>query len=149
MKIRVEIDNEVKETEVVIRAAEQTNDIKKLYEEISRKIINKKIKLFQGATEFYISSASILFFETDDRIVNAHTKNDLFETHLRLYELEKLLPQNFMRVSKSTIINLDAVYTLTRSLTGNLIAFHESYKQVYVSRRYVKDTKRRLESRKE
>lgn len=54
-----------------------------------------------------------------------------------------------MRVSKSTIINLDAVYTLTRSLTGNLIAFHESYKQVYVSRRYVKDTKRRLESREE
>nr|WP_233419134.1 LytTR family DNA-binding domain-containing protein [Liquorilactobacillus hordei] len=82
-------------------------------------------------------------------MVNAHTKNDLFETHLRLYELEKLLPQNFMRVSKSTIINLDAVYTLTRSLTGNLIAFHESYKQVYVSRRYVKDTKRRLESREE
>ncbi|KRN27774.1 LytTR family DNA-binding domain-containing protein [Liquorilactobacillus mali] len=147
MKIRVEIDKEVKETEVVIRASEQTTDVKKLYEEISRKIINKRIKLFQGTTEFYINSSNILFFETDERIVNAHTRNDLFETHLRLYELEKLLPQNFMRISKSAIINLDEVYTLTRSLTGNLIAFHESYKQVYVSRRYFKDVKKRLESR--
>ncbi|MDN7145498.1 LytTR family DNA-binding domain-containing protein [Liquorilactobacillus mali] len=147
MKIRVEIDKEVKETEVVIRASEQTADVKKLYEEISRKIINKRIKLFQGTTEFYINSSNILFFETDERIVNAHTRNDLFETHLRLYELEKLLPQNFMRISKSAITNLDEVYTLTRSLTGNLIAFHESYKQVYVSRRYFKDVKKRLESR--
>ena len=147
MKIRVEIDKEVKETEVVIRASEQTADVKKLYEEISRKIINKRIKLFQGTTEFYINSSNILFFETDERIVNAHTRNDLFETHLRLYELEKLLPQNFMRISKSAIINLDEVYMLTRSLTGNLIAFHESYKQVYVSRRYFKDVKKRLESR--
>ncbi|MDV7757312.1 LytTR family DNA-binding domain-containing protein [Liquorilactobacillus mali] len=147
MKIRVEIDKEVKETEVVIRASEQTDDVKKLYEEISRKIINKRIKLFQGATEFYINSSNILFFETDERIVNAHTRSDLFETHLRLYELENLLPQNFMRISKSAIINLDEVYTLTRSLTGNLIAFHESYKQVYVSRRYFKDVKKRLESR--
>ncbi|KRN11400.1 LytTR family DNA-binding domain-containing protein [Liquorilactobacillus mali] len=147
MKIRVEIDKEVKETEVVIRASEQTDDVKKLYEEILRKIINKRIKLFQGATEFYINSSNILFFETDERIVNAHTRSDLFETHLRLYELENLLPQNFMRISKSAIINLDEVYTLTRSLTGNLIAFHESYKQVYVSRRYFKDVKKRLESR--
>lgn len=132
---------------MVIRASEQTDDVKKLYEEILRKIINKRIKLFQGATEFYINSSNILFFETDERIVNAHTRSDLFETHLRLYELENLLPQNFMRISKSAIINLDEVYTLTRSLTGNLIAFHESYKQVYVSRRYFKDVKKRLESR--
>ncbi|MDN2453813.1 LytTR family DNA-binding domain-containing protein [Lactobacillus sp. UCMA15818] len=147
MKIRVEIDEAVEETEVVIRAARQTDDIKKLYEEISRKVINKKIKLFQGIAEFHISSSNILFFETDERSVNAHTKTDLFETHLRLYELEKLLPQNFMRISKSAIINLDEVYTLTRSLTGNLVAFHESYKQIYVSRKYFKDVKKRLESR--
>lgn len=77
MKIRVEIDNEVKETEVVIRAAEQTNDIKKLYEEISRKIINKKIKLFQGATEFYISSASILFLKLMTELL-MHTQRMIY-----------------------------------------------------------------------
>lgn len=44
-----------------------------------------------------------------------------------------------MRVSKSTILNTDRVYSLTRNLTASsLVTFAGSHKQVYVSRNYYK-----------
>lgn len=147
MRIKIEIDKNIQETELVIRTFEQNEQVDKLYRNILEKMENNKIPLFKGATEFYMVFSEILFFETDERNINAHTKSELYETKLRLYELEKMVPQNFMRISKSTIVNLDKVYALTHALTGNLIEFHDSYKQVYVSRRYFKDVKRALESK--
>ena len=50
-----------------------------------------------------------------------------------------MLPGFFMRVSKSTILNTDRVYSLTRNLTASsLVTFADSHKQVYVSRNYYK-----------
>ena len=50
-----------------------------------------------------------------------------------------------MRVSKSTILNLDQIYGLTHSLTNNLVEFQNTYKQVYVSRKYFKKLKEELD----
>jgi len=66
-----------------------------------------------------------------------------------LYELEEMLPNNFVRVSKSTILNVNQIYSINRNLTSSsLVQFYKSYKQVYVSRNYNKILKQRLEERR-
>ena len=95
--------------------------------------------------EYYISLKEVLFFETEENNVFAHTLENVYKVKYKLYELEKLLPGNFMRVSKSSILNIDYIYSITRNITASsIVEFQNTYKKVYVSRNYYKPLKFKL-----
>lgn len=84
-------------------------------------------------------------FETEGKLVQAHTADRLYLTDRKLYELEESLPGSFMRISKSTIVNLDHIYSITRNLTASsIVEFYGTAKKVYVSRNYYKALTERL-----
>lgn len=149
VKIRLDISSEYREKEIIIRANkkdEEVTEILRNLQEIDTKLHN--INGYLDNTVYSLSTRDILFFETNDRNVYAHTKDNAFLIHYRLYELEENLPDNFLRVSKSSILNVDEVKSLTQSVMGNLIQFRDSYKQIYVSRRFLKKLKLKLNQRK-
>lgn len=149
MKVRIEIDKDVGESEVIIRCMELNEEIQRLQRVISDTAFSEsKLVFYQGEKEFYLPVRQILFFETSENEVHAHTAADVFQVRYRLYELEKLLPASFIRISKSTILNVDEVYCITRNLTASSIAeFRNTYKKVYVSRNYYKQLKYMLEEK--
>lgn len=123
MKIKIEIEDSLAEDEVIIRC--------------------------RGLTEYYLSLDEILFFETDETGISAHTKTDAYQTKYKLYELEDMLPGFFMRVSKSTILNTNHIYSINRNLTASsVVAFSGTHKQVYVSRYYYKLLISKLEEKR-
>ena len=149
VKIRLDISSEYREKEIVIRANKKDEEVAEILrnlQEIDTKLHN--INGYLDNTVYSLSTQDILFFETNDRNVYAHTKDNAFLIHYRLYELEENLPDNFLRVSKSSILNVDEVKSLTQSVMGNLIQFRDSYKQIYVSRRFLKKLKLKLNQRK-
>lgn len=143
MKVRLEIDDTLKEDEIVISTKKYTDEIKQLIESSKSK---PKIQFFKQDTEYYLDLDSILFFESDNGKVFAHTTNDMFSTVQKLYELEKILPNHFIRISKSTILNIQKIYSLSHSVSSHLVTFQNSHKQVYVSRMYYKLLKERRNS---
>lgn len=143
MKVRLEIDDTLNEDEIVIRTKEYSDEIKQLIESFKSK---PKIQFFKQETEYYLDLDSILFFESDQGKVFAHTTNDMFSTVQKLYELEKILPNYFIRISKSTILNIQKIYSLSHSVSNHLVTFQNSHKQVYVSRMYYKVLKERRNS---
>lgn len=140
MKIRIELDEKLKEDEVLIRTSRLTDEIAEIQKTIVQTVNNfQKFTFYKGTTEYFLELRDILFFETDEEGICAHTVDDIYQTKYKLYEWEDMLPGFFMRVSKSTILNTDRVYSLTRNLTASsLVTFAGSYKQVYVSRNYYK-----------
>ncbi|WP_263850030.1 LytTR family DNA-binding domain-containing protein [Secundilactobacillus paracollinoides] len=58
------------------------------------------------------------------------------------------MPATFMRISKSAILNTTKIFALTHSISNSLVEFQHSQKQVYVSRKYYKPLKARLEERR-
>ena len=91
----------------------------------------------------------LLFFETADHGVAAHTGNDMYEAGYKLYELEEILLGFFMRVSKSTILNTSHIFSINRNLTASsVVAFENTHKKVYVSRYYYKPLISKLEERR-
>lgn len=103
----------------------------------------------KGERQYYLSLEEILFFETEGGSVAAHTAQDVFQTRLKLYELEEILPRHFMRISKSSILNTRLVYAINRNLTSSsVVEFQNSHKQVYVSRNYYKTLIDRLEEKR-
>ncbi len=150
MKVKIEIDESLQEEEILIRCPALNDSVTEIYQELSRlEHSNQKLVLFQGNKEFYIPIQEILFFETTDCCICAHTANEMYQIKLRLYELEELLPGEFMRVSKSTILNLNHIYSITRNLTASsAVELLHSHKQVYVSRYYFKALKCRMDDKR-
>lgn len=146
MKIRVEIDPEISENELVIHC----NQIDESVMEIQNILLNsdsrkKKIVFFKDETEFYLAADEVLFYETSDNMVWAHTKEDEFQVKYKLYELERMMPEYFVRVSKSTILNIKKVYSIQKNLAAaSRVEFYDSHKIVYVSRNYYKGLKEKL-----
>lgn len=150
MKVRIDIDENLNEEEIIIRCNGLNDRTKKLYEALlDMTKLSKHLTLYKGNVEYYIGLDNILFFETLDHCISAHTADNVYETTYRLYELEELLPGYFMRVSKSTILNLNHIYSISRNLTASSeVQFLNTHKQVYVSRYYYKALKSRLEEKR-
>ena len=145
MKVRIEVDNKIEENEVVIRCSELSEEIENLKIMFNDILPNKKrIIFYKGDTEYYLSLKEILFFETEENGICAHTIDNIYSVKYRLYELEELLPGYFTRVSKSTILNINNIYTITRSISSNKVEFQNTHKQIYVSRYYYKELKNKL-----
>ena len=103
-KVRFEINPEAEE-EIVIKCKALTDEVLQIERFINGNRANE-IELHFNGNEYFIPLDDILFFETVDSKTAAHTKDRMFHTNLKLYELEEKLPRSFMRVSKSYIINL-------------------------------------------
>ena len=149
MKVRIEIDSNIEEDEVIIKCKELTKSIQKIEETIQQEnqIIN--FTFYKDNTEYYIPLNSILFFETSGNEINAHTSNEIYKVKYKLYELEEILPINFIRVSKSTILNVDHIFSIEKNLTASsIVQFNKTHKQVYVSRNYYKKLKERINERR-
>ncbi len=147
MKIRIEVDKNIEEDEIVIKCKELNSKVLDIQKLLSDNL-NKRTQLlfYKESTEYYIELDRILFFETFDNTINAHTLDDLYEVKYKLYELEEILPRYFIRVSKSTILNIMSISSITRNITSSsIVEFQNTYKTTYVSRHYYNDLKTRLE----
>lgn len=149
MKIRIEIDDDMEEEELIVRCKTIDERINYLYNRLRElTTAEPKFTFYKKNQSFYFPLSDVLFFETENDYVYAHTKDEMYRVTLRLYELENTLPKEFVRSSKSTILNVIHVFSVNRNVTSSsLIKFHNSYKQVYVSRFYYKGLKQKLDER--
>lgn len=149
MKVRIEVTDDLEEDEVLIRCSRVDESIRKIHQfALEQSKSGPKITFYQQNQEYYFSLEKVLFFETEGEHVYAHTTGDAYLIKYRLYELEKLLPRCFVRASKSTIVNVRRIYSITRNLTSSsLVQFADSHKQVYVSRFYYGELRQRLQER--
>jgi len=120
MKIRLEVEDGICEDEIIIRCKQITGQIQKLQKLISEESAEASMMTFYKENqEFYFPLKNILFFETSESYVYAHTRNDTFRIKFRLYELENFLPRVFVRISKSTIVNVKQILIVSRNLTSS------------------------------
>lgn len=150
MKVQIECDSGAEELQVLIRCRELDDQVKEIQQALS--IIGKyrqQFVFYKGDTEFYMPLNEVLFMETDGNAIQVHTRDDIYQTRYKLYELEELLPGQFMRVSKSAILNTSHVYSITKNLSSSsVVQSRNTHKQVYVSRMYYKPLKCKLEEKR-
>ncbi len=139
MKLRIEIDPECEE-EIVIKSREVSDKLRRIQAAVDRELNGQgEIAVRKDDVELYVSYRELLFFETDGSRVVAHTADDCFVCPLRLNELAVLLPHNFARASKGSIVNTAKIRSLSRGPTGvSAASFANSDKIIYISRMYYK-----------
>ena len=99
-----------------------------------------------GAGEFELfpvgglvdNAPAIYYFETVDNKVFACCKKEVYEVREKLYTLEGMLPvESFMRASKSAILNLNKVKSLSPAFGGRFEAVLDNGEKTIISRQYV------------
>ena len=144
MKVRIELDPQMDEPEMIIRAPRLTEDVARLQQLILEQKMTP-LTFYKDRSEYFVDVSEILFFETDGEKVYGHTREEAYEVRQKLYELEEILPIAFCRISKSTIVNTKQIYSIEKSFSGtSTVNFYQTHKQVHVSRHYYQLLKERL-----
>ena len=144
MKVRIELDPQMDEPEMIIRAPRLTEDVARLQQLILEQKMTP-LTFYKDRSEYFVDVSEILFFETDGEKIYGHTKEEAYEVRQELYELEEILPIAFCRISKSTIVNTKQIYSIEKSFSGtSTVNFYQTHKQVHVSRHYYQLLKERL-----
>ena len=144
MKVRIELDPQMDEPEMIIRAPRLTEDVARLQQLILEQKMTP-LTFYKDRSEYFVDVSEVLFFETDGEKIYGHTREEAYEVRQKLYELEEILPIAFCRISKSTIVNTKQIYAIEKSFSGtSTVNFYQTHKQVHVSRHYYQLLKERL-----
>lgn len=144
MKIRIELTDG--EEELILRCRALTPEIQKAANLLQSSLDTApELCLSLAGFEYFVSPEKILFFETEDGKVTAHTAKHMYYAPYTLNALEAFLPSYFARASKSCLINVRCVLGVARNITGaSEVSFRSSPKKVYVSRLYYKPFRQKL-----
>lgn len=143
MKIKLETAAGIGETEVVIRCQELDEETERLLSTIrlfTNTIIGKK-----DNKTFILKPEEICYFDTQDNKVLICTADAVYETPLKMYEIEeKFNSAGFLRVSRYSVINLRMVSYLEPLFNGRMVAVMKNGDKVVITRLYIQAFKDRL-----
>ena len=147
MKIKMEVAPGIPEPEIILRCAEAGEAaaglLSRLYE-LAAEDTGKLTGQLDGQT-YLLDPAKVLYADTADKRAFLYTAGAVYETELRLYELEeRLSPHQFVRISNSEIIHLKKVVNFDLSFAGTIYVKLSNGTVTYVSRRYVSKIKKIL-----
>lgn len=145
MEIKLIENKKLTEPKITIECKEADEQILDIIHLIkSKESKGKKIVGLKGNETYCIEPDEILYFESVDRKTFCYTAKSEFETDLKLYELEGFTKADFMRVSKSTVINLNRIKSIRPDFGGKILATMENGEKTYVSRQYANEFKTKL-----
>lgn len=143
MKIHIIQDDNALEPEVIITCREITEDIQKAITTL-RSIGCMMTGIKDGQT-FILQPAEVVYIDTADKRTFIYTAKDVYETPLRLYELEDQLPKaDFFRANKSCIIGMRHIRSIKADIDGRLLITMDSGEKLWVSRQYAAEFRRKI-----
>ncbi|WP_433946545.1 LytTR family DNA-binding domain-containing protein [Paenibacillus sp. SN-8-1] len=143
MKVSIEEVSRDRDEEVIIRCYEVNDEVIKLLTKIKS---DSAMLLGYDQDDIHrIKMEDVYYFESVDNKVFIYCKNKVFESKLKLYELEEMCKgKKFFRASKSSIINLTKMSSVKPSLSGRFEAKLDNGERLVVSRQYVPVLKKML-----
>lgn len=136
MRVRIRQIPDRADEQVVIECVEVTKDI----EDIRAYASTKGTTLIGACNDraYLFGLETVIYFEAVDERVFAYTKERVYEMKLRLYELENAYTdRHFIRCSKSFIINLMKLESISPALNGRFTAHMRNGEKIIISRQYV------------
>lgn len=110
--------------------------------ELGAKNQSKTLTVKNGKSTVLIATAEIMWISSDRAYLDIHTEN---KTHVVLGSLKNIiqkLPDNFKRIHRSTIVDMERIEKLHSRGNGDYDVFMGNGKTLRLSRNYAKDLKK-------
>lgn len=143
MKVTILEKQPGEEDEIIIKCDQLDEKLTRLINQF--KTGKGKMNFYKDSKIVLVEPSEVLYFESVDDKVFAYTKDCVYETKAKLYQLEEELPVSaFFRANKAVIVNLDKIDSLAPAFGGRFEATLENGYKVVVSRNYLNELKERL-----
>lgn len=144
MKIHLIIDEQYDETEIHIYAKEYSEAVEQLMQQLKVSKTPEVIDGYIGQEIHMLKIADVFTVFAEGTKVYLQTDEQEFEAKKKLYEIEELCARDFVRVSKSTLVNLKKISSIQLGLLGSTQVLLENGVSVPISRKYMKQLKQKL-----
>ena len=91
-----------------------TNKIIAVLNRLKSELSEAELGLFKVNKDYMLRTKDILFIERNKSKATVYTKDSTYETCSSLNTLEQELPNSFVRVHRSYIVNTDQIYKISR-----------------------------------
>ena len=145
MKVVVLEQENCGELEIEIRCRQMDETVLRVLSYLKQ--FDKKLVGIQNGETFILEPDNIYYCESVDKRSFLYAQQEVYESPMRLYELEERLSGgSFFRASKSTVINLARIQAFRSSPLGHgkIEVTMENGEMLYVSRAYVPVLKEKL-----
>lgn len=94
---------------------------------------------------YFLDYKDVIYFDTTDRKTFIYTADRVYETPLKLYQLEDMLKgTSFIRASKGMILNIRKINSIGHTFSGKMIATLANGEKAEISRSYLPLLKEKL-----
>lgn len=143
MKVDIQTAKDIKEICVVIYCNEVTDEIQELSNEIQKRITNILVEDCEKTIVLKLKDIYLIRIENTETIV--YGKQKQYRINKRLYEMEEILGKDFVRISKSSVINLNNIDYLEPALGGLAKVILQNGMEEFISRKYYRKFKKLME----
>ncbi|MCT4377313.1 LytTR family DNA-binding domain-containing protein [Leuconostoc suionicum] len=140
MNIQIKIDKNIEEENMILTIKEMTPEYSRLISQLQ----NTSFKLIgiKDNKKYYLEYKEIVkIHSVDKKIYASKETSETFLLSETLKELYAKLPNNFLRISNSEIVNADKITSFEFTFGGKLKIFLNSDDATYSSRGYLQKIK--------
>ncbi|OFI49440.1 hypothetical protein BG261_02360 [Floricoccus tropicus] len=144
MKVNLYIDENEKDSRIDIYSDAMNEEIEEILK-LQNLITNKNIVAYSDDKIFIFEPEEIIRIYSESRKVLVETLDSkIYKLKIPLYEVEEVFQEEFIRISKSELVNFFQLQQLEQAFNGQIKLTLKNGQTAYVSRRFVKELKRRL-----
>lgn len=134
---------EMEKPEVTIAYSEMTANVKRVADFV--RSVEQTVLCKKDEEECSVPVGDIYYIESVDKKTFVYCEKEVYMCSLRLYEIEKMVEKaGFVRVSKSTILNIEWLKGVKTLVNSRLEAILSNGERVCVTRKYLKDIREAL-----
>lgn len=143
VKIGIQVDEKIKDTEIIISCSRLTPEIEKILATL--RVLDRQLTAMKGDEIYLLDVSKVIYIDAVDRKTFIYTGEGVYESKLKLYELEwQLCECGFFRASKSCLVQLRYIKSLKADINRKIRVTLENGEQLMVSRGYAEELKKKL-----
>ena len=145
MKVNLFISRDINQPHADIHTNKLTDNISKAMNILENDNSNEILAVKKGSDIAFLQFSDIYMLRVENKKVTAYTQNNDYSIKKPLYQIEELLNNNFIRISKTTIVNLRKIERVAPSLKGMMFIQLKNGLKDNISRKYLPDFKKALD----
>ncbi|MBE6497502.1 MAG: LytTR family transcriptional regulator [Methanobrevibacter sp.] len=145
MKVNLFVSRDITEPHADIHTNELTGNVSKAIAILESEESSGMIAVKKGSDIALLELGDIYMFRVEDKQVNVYTQDSSYVVKKALYQVEESLNGDFVRISKTTIVNLKKIQRVAPSLKGMMFIELKNGLKDNISRKYLPDFKRALD----
>jgi DNA-binding LytR/AlgR family response regulator len=137
MKVNLFVSRDIEEPYADIHTNELTDNVTKAMSILESDESSEMLAVKKGSDIALLEFSDVYMLRVENKQVKVYTKNNEYLIKKPLYQVEESLTSDFVRISKTTIVNLKKIERVAPSLKGMMFIQLKNGLKDNISRKYL------------